>query len=138
MQISLDLDTSKLGQLDGLGKRVQKNVLKQAAQDMTRFLMQNSPVDHGLLKSWFIASLTDTQAHIKSPAKYAIYQDQGTRPYLIYPKKRNGWLYWEGAPHPVKRVAHPGIMGKHFVMNSFLEVEQRTPGYLARALEGEL
>ena len=109
--------------------------LDLTAQDLINNLMQNSPVDHGLLKQWFIESIDEEEAHIKSPAEYAIYQDQGTRPYLIYPKKPNGYLYWEGAEHPVKMVAHPGIEAKHFVYNSFLELEPLVPGYFLKAME---
>lgn len=137
VKISIDLDNENIHNLADKSTTIRKSVLSDATKDMVRFLMQNSPVDHGLLKSWFIEYMTDEESSIKSPAKYAIYQDQGTRPYLIYPKKIGGYLYWDGAEHPVKRVAHPGIEGKHFVLQSQLAVEQRMPGYLARALERE-
>ena len=134
VEITFDLDTSPVGKLPGKFEKAKALGLKYAAQDMTRFLMQNSPVDHGLLRQWFIESIDDEQATIKSPAKYAIYQDQGTRPYLIYPNKKKA-LFWPGAEHPVKFVAHPGIEGKHFVQNSFEQLQPLVPGYWMKALE---
>ena len=135
MELTLELDTSPIGKLGEQFREAKAQGLNYAAQDMTRFLMQNSPVDHGLLKQWFIESIDEEEAHIKTPAEYAIYQDQGTRPYLIYPKKPNGYLYWEGADHPVKTVHHPGIKARHFVDQSFQELTPLVPGYFLKAME---
>ena len=137
MEITFDLDTTSIGKLPTNWQEAKARGLAESAQTMVRFLMQNSPVDHGLLKQWFIESLDDEQAVIKSPAKYAIYQDQGTSPYLIQSKRPGGYLYWEGADHPVKTVHHPGIKAKHFVQQSFDELRPLAPGYFLRALEGE-
>ena len=119
--------------------KAKKQGLFYNAQDMTRLLIENTSngnprVIHGRLKSWFIESIDDEEAHIKSPAKYAIYQDQGTRPYLIYPNKKKA-LFWDGAEHPVKMVAHPGVGAKHFVHNSFLQLQPLVPGYFLKAME---
>lgn len=135
MELTLEIDTSGIGKLPGKWQQAKARGLNESAQTLVRFLMQNSPVDHGLLKQWFIESMDDEQAVIKSPAEYAIYQDQGTRPYLIYPKKIGGYLYWEGADHPVHMVAHPGIEGKHFVQQSLDELSILAPGFFLRALE---
>ena len=135
MEITFDLDTSNIGKLPGQWQEAKARGLSESAQTMVRFLMQNSPVDHGLLKQWFIESLDDEQAVIKSPAEYAIYQDQGTAPHLIESRWWNGYLYWEGAEHPVKTVHHPGIKGKHFVDQSFNELRPLVPGYFLRAME---
>ena len=59
MEITFDLDTSPVGKLPGKFEKAKALGLKYAAQDMTRFLMQNSPVDHGLLRQWFIESIDD-------------------------------------------------------------------------------
>ena len=135
VELTIELDTSPIGQLPGKFEKAKGQGLFYAAQDMVRFLMENSPVDHGLLRQWFIDSIDDEEAHIKSPAEYAIYQDQGTRPYLIYSKRPGGYLYWEGAEHPVKMVAHPGIEAKHFVHESFLQLQPNIPGYFLKAME---
>ena len=135
MEITLEIDTSGIGKLPGRWQQAKARGLNESAQTLVRFLMQNSPVDHGLLKSWFIESMDDEEARIKSPAEYAIYQDQGTRPYLIQSKRPGGYLYWEGADHPVKTVHHPGIKAKHFVQQSLDELSPLAPGYFLRALE---
>ena len=135
MEITLEIDTSGIGKLPGRWEQAKARGLNESAQTLVRFLMQNSPVDHGLLKSWFIESMDDEQAVIKSPAEYAIYQDQGTSSYLIQSKRPGGYLYWEGAEHPVKTVHHPGIKAKHFVQQSLDELSPLAPGFFLRALE---
>ena len=135
MEITLEIDTSGIGKLPGRWQQAKARGLNESAQTLVRFLMQNSPVDHGLLKSWFIESMDDEQAVIKSPAEYAIYQDQGTSPYLIQSKRPGGYLFWEGADHPVKTVHHPGIKAKHFVQQSLDELSPLAPGFFLRALE---
>ena len=135
MEITIDIDTSGIGKLPGKWEKARQQGLRESAETMVRFLMQNSPVDHGLLKQWFIESIDDEQAVIKSPAEYAIYQDQGTSPYLIQSKRPGGYLFWEGADHPVKTVHHPGIKAKHFVQQSLDELSPLAPGFFLRALE---
>ena len=135
MELTLEIDTSGIGKLPGKWQQAKARGLNESAQTLVRFLMQNSPVDHGLLKQWFIESIDDEEAHIKSPAEYAIYQDQGTSPYLIQSKRPGGYLFWEGADHPVKTVHHPGIKGKHFVQQSLDELSPLAPGFFLRALE---
>lgn len=135
MELTLEIDTSNIGNLPSKWQQAKAQGLQESAETMTRFLMQNSPVDHGLLKSWFIESIDEEQATIKSPAEYAIYQDQGTSPYMIQSRKPNGYLFWEGADHPVQVVHHPGIRAKHFVQQSMDELAPLAPGYFLRALE---
>ena len=135
MEITVDIDTSGIGKLPGRWEKAKSQGLRESAETMVRFLMQNSPVDHGLLKQWFIESIDDEQAVIKSPAEYAIYQDQGTIPYLIQSKRPGGYLFWEGADHPVKTIHHPGIKAKHFVQQSLDELSPLAPGFFLRALE---
>ena len=135
MELTLEIDTSGIGKLPGKWQQAKARGLNESAQTLVRFLMQNSPVDHGLLKSWFIESIDDEEARIKSPAEYAIYQDQGTSPYLIQSKRPGGYLFWEGADHPVKTVHHPGIKAKHFVQQSLDELSPLAPGFFLRALE---
>ena len=135
MELTLEIDTSGIGKLPGRWEQAKARGLNESAQTLVRFLMENSPVDHGLLKQWFIESMDEEQAVIKSPAEYAIYQDQGTAPYMIQSRKPNGYLFWEGADHPVKTVNHPGIKPKHFVQQSMDELAPLAPGFFLRALE---
>jgi len=132
---TIDIDTtgltSKLSP-DKLTQAKQKG-LEYSSQELIRVLMRNSPVDHGLLKSWFIDSLSSDEAVIKSPAEYAQWVNDGTRPYTITPTNKRA-LYWEGADHPVKVVHHPGIKARHFVEDSLDDVNGRLDGYFLRAI----
>ena len=127
------MDTSPIGKLPGKFEKARRQGLFYAAQDMTRFLMQNSPVDHGLLRQWFIDSIDEEEAHIKSPAEYAIYQDQGTRDHMIYPVNKKA-LHWDGKYFSKGHMVS-GIKGKHFVDKSFEQLQPLIPGYFLKALE---
>ena len=127
-ELMRDLDPNKITEAKSKG-------LSYAAQEMVRVLQQNSPVDHGLLKQWFIESIDDEEAHIRTPASYAIYVNDGTSPYVIEPVSAKA-LYWEGADHPIAgKVIHPGITGQHFIEDSIDDVEGRLDGYFLKALE---
>ena len=133
VQVTVDVDLGGLSEKLSQFPEAKSKGLSYAAEDLVRVLMMNSPVDHGLLKSWFIESLTDDEAHIKTPAEYAAYVNYGTRPYVIEPVSKQA-LYWEGAEHPVKRVHHPGIAGRHFVEDSIDEVSSRMDEFFLKAL----
>ena len=136
VEVSLDMDVDAL--LEKLSpdkaRQVSSNTLNLAAQDLVRNLMINSPVDHGLLKSWFIASIDDTEAHIKTPAAYAADVNYGTSPHMIYPKNAQA-LYWDGADHPVKWVVHPGTTGQHFVEDSIDDTQLRMDEFMLQAMQ---
>ena len=107
--------------------------MKYVSEELIRVLERNSPVDHGVLKKWFSESLGSDEAVIKSPAEYAQWVNDGTRPYTITPTSKKA-LYWEGADHPVKVVHHPGIRGRHFVEDSLNDVNGRLDGYFLKAI----
>ena len=134
VQVTVDVDLGGLSEKLSQFPEAKSKGLSYAAQELTRVLQMNSPVDHGVLKSWFIESLTDDEAHIKTPAEYAAYVNYGTKSYVIEPVSKQA-LYWEGAEHPVKRVHHPGIKGRHFVEDSIDDVEGRLGDYFLKALE---
>ena len=132
---TIDINTSDLTTRlspDKLTQAKQKG-LEYSSQELVRVLMRNSPVDHGLLKSWFLDSLSSDEAVIKSPAEYAQWVNDGTQPYTITPTSKKA-LYWEGADHPVRVVHHPGIRGRHFVEDSLNDVNGRLDGYFLRAI----
>jgi len=135
VSITVEIDTSKL--TEKLTPEKMKEAMTQgmeyATQEMVKVLMMNSPVDHGLLKSWFVDSMSESEASIKSPAAYARYVNDGTGPYTITPVNAKA-LYWEGAEHPVKVVHHPGISGRHFVEGSINDVSGRLDGYFLKAI----
>ena len=107
--------------------------MKYVSEELIRVLERNSPVDHGVLKKWFSESLGSDEVVIKSPAEYAEWVNDGTKPYTITPTSKKA-LYWEGADHPVKVVHHPGIRGRHFVEDSLNDVNGRLDGYFLKAI----
>ena len=139
VEITIELDTSPVGKLTEKWQKARPLGLKYAADNMTLFLMVNSPVDHGLLRQWFIDSIDDEEAHIKSPAEYAIYQDQGTRDHWIEPVNTKA-LHWTGRGFGrggafSKGHMVSGIQGKHFVEQSFNQLQPRVKTLFLRALE---
>ena len=147
MEITIDIDTTPIGKLPGKWEKAKPLGLKYAAEDMTRFLIQNtsngSPrVIHGVLHSWFIESLDDEQATIKSPAIYAAAQNYGTGPYEIFvsPKNKSAlfWGAYDGKKPIMSKghtIHHPGLKGHHFVEKSFEQLQPLIPGYWMKALE---
>ena len=135
VSITVEVDTSALTEKFSPEKWEEAKLkgMEYATQEMIRVLMENSPVDHGLLKSWFIDTFSSEEASIKSPAEYARYVNDGTGPYTITPNSAKA-LYWEGADYPVKKVEHPRIAGQHFVENSINDVSGRLDGYFLRAI----
>ena len=108
---------SSIGNLNNISKELLENGLDLTAQDLISNLMDNSPVDTGLLKSWALTDSTETSRTVQSPAEYAEYVNYGTRPHFIYPTNQK-MLYWDGADHPVPFVVHPGTTPTLFVENS--------------------
>lgn len=134
VQVTVSVDLNGLSDKFARFPEAKALGVKYAAEEMTRVLQMNSPVDHGVLKQWFIDSLSDDEAHIKTPAEYAMYVNYGTRPHFIYPTNKK-MLYWEGADHPVPFVVHPGTAPTLFIENSIEDVEGRLDGYFLKALE---
>ena len=134
VEVTVDIDLSQLNGNFEKFPEAKALGLDYAAQEMVRTLQSNSPVDHGLLKQWFIESLTDEEAVIRTPAEYAAYVNYGTRPHFIYPSNKK-MLYWDGADHPVPYVVHPGTSPTLFIENSISDVEGRLAGYFLKALE---
>ena len=142
MELTLEIDTSGIGKLPGRWQQAKARGLNESAQTLVRFLMQNSPVDHGLLKSWFIESIDEEQATIKTPAEYAAAQNYGARAHDIFisPKNKSAlfWGEYEGKK-PIMSKGHtvhiPALAGKHFIEQSFEQLQPLAPGFFLRALE---
>lgn len=137
VQISVDMDASPL--LEKLApnkvKEINRLGLQYAGQEMVRTLMINSPVDHGLLKMWHFSEQSDEEIHIRSPARYAVYVNDGTQPHWIEPKSAKA-LHWGGKGGPFSKGHYVGgITGRHFVEDSINDVEGRLDGYFLKAME---
>jgi len=102
MRVDVDLDMSQYQELGPALPEVQRRALNKTAQYMIDQLQVNSPVDTGYLKGWFKYKETDSMVDIRSPAKYAIFQDQGT--YSYGPLGRKPKTKDEGGIRPKKFV----------------------------------
>lgn len=133
--ITIDADTSAL--TDKLAPstidRVKRQGLEYSAQELIRVLMMNSPVDHGLLKMWHISEQSDDEIHIRSPALYARYVNDGTRIHWVEPKSAKA-LHWDGK-YFSKGHYVGGITGRHFIEDSIDDVSGRLDGYFLKALQ---
>ena len=142
MELTLEIDTSGIGKLPGRWQQAKAKGLNESAQMLVNFLQRNSPRDHGVLASWFIESIDEEQATIKTPAEYAAAQNYGARAHDIFisPKNKSA-LFWEEyeGEKPIMSKGHtvhiPALEGKHFVEQSFEQLQPLAPGYFLRALE---
>ena len=138
VQVTVSVDTNGLSSSFAKFPEAKALGLKYAAEEMVRVLQMNSPVDHGLLKSWFPASLDENEAHIQTPADYAGWVNDGTGIYgprgdYIYPHGKA--LHWNGPNGEVFAKYSRGQPGQHFVEKSIDDVEGRLAGYFLKALE---
>ena len=133
VDINVEMDAGPLlDKLDpGKAKEISSKALNYLSQEMVRTLMINSPVDHGLLKMWYFASFSDEEVRIRSPARYAVYVNEGTDPHWIEPKNVKA-LHWDGNFSKGHWVG--GITGRHFVEDSISDVESRMDSYFLQAL----
>lgn len=72
------------------------------------------PWKTGRLVQSFQVEIGRLMARVGPTVNYAIYVHEGTRPHLILPRTKKA-LYWEGAPHPVRSVQHPGTKENRFL-----------------------
>ena len=107
--------SDNIANLGQLNKDMITRGLDLTAQDLINNLMQNSPVDHGLLKQWAVTESDELSRTIQSPAEYAAYQNYGTSAHWIEPKNKLA-LHWDGYFSKGHMVS--GIAGKHFVEDS--------------------
>ena len=121
------MDLSQCADLSQMTKETQKEGMKKTAQDLISNLMKNSPVDHGLLRQWAVTSQSDSEVTIQSPAKYAVFQNYGTRPHMIRPKSKKA-LHWDGKFFSKGHMVR-GITGKKFVEKSIEATSQRIPEF---------
>jgi phage gpG-like protein len=75
-------------------------------------------MDTGALRRSVRASATSNRALLQAgggAVPYAAVHQFGGKPHVIIPNKKKA-LYWEGAAHPVKRVNHPGVPARPYMV----------------------
>lgn len=147
VRVQITVDSSKMQNISQHLPQIRKKGLNYSAQGMLRHLKMNSPVDHGLLKSWFFENFSDDQVEIKTPAKYARFVNDGTGIYngrsIIRPKNGSSVLRfkpgkkWNG---PVSKDGYVylrwsrGQKGQHFVEKSIEQTQRELAGYFIKAI----
>ena len=138
MKVTIELDMSDYEQLGPKMPQVIKRGVDLTAEYTIEQLQRSppTPVDTGYLKGWFRYKQTDSMVDIRSPAKYAIYQDQGTGP--IRPKKPGGVLHWEKDGKHYFAKSTKGIKGKRFVEKSIQATTGRLDSLWIKAIRDVL
>ncbi|MBO7519045.1 MAG: HK97 gp10 family phage protein [Methanobrevibacter sp.] len=142
MKVELVVNTDDYTPLGPMVPEVQKKGLQYTANYLIERLQVNSPIDTGYLKGWHIHEHTDSMVDVRSPAKYAIYQDQGTGVYAgkgkITAKKPGGVLHWEkGGTHYFAKSVK-GVRGKRFVEKSVSATKGRLDSFFIKAIQEAL
>ena len=73
MKVTIKVDSSKIKNLGDKIPLIKRKGLHYSAQGLLRTLQINSPIDTGLLRSWFFYEFGDSEVNIRTPAKYAKY-----------------------------------------------------------------
>lgn len=126
--VSVTVDLSKYVDTSKLTKESIKKGVNLTSQELTRHLMQKSPRDHRLLAQWAQHIISDTEIHVKSPAYYAGWVNDGhsQQPGRFIPGS------WIGGKFRYKKGAKTGMVlkkshvsGKHFVEASINATKPR-------------
>lgn len=97
------------------------NLLDDLAEDVLDTMQRNCPIDTGELLRDLDWERIGKVARIGAQrVPHAIFVEEGVGPHWIDPTDRQA-LYWEGAPHPVNAVFHPGMHGTHFMKDALLK-----------------
>lgn len=86
-------------------------IIKQAVRPTVPFKTGNLVHSFGTIYGRLFANVAPDRS---TPASYAIFVHEGTKPHMIFPKTAKA-LYWPGAAHPVKKVSHPGTKPNRFM-----------------------
>ena len=139
VKVTISVDSSKMQNISQHIPEIRKKGLNYAGQGMIRNLMINSPVDHGLLKQWFVANQDDNEIEIRTPAKYAAFVNDGTGiygPYKtpIYSKTVGKPLAFQVGGKMVYTKMIRGQRGQKFVEKSIEQTQGKLANYFIKAV----
>ncbi len=125
-------------------RNVVSHVLDLTAMELWGNISREAPYDHGRLSGSFeIEQIDDLSYRIFTNVEYALFVHDGTRPHWIEASHdsylgvtiRQGFLWWEGASHPVRRVYHPGYAGNPWIDEKAIPMtEDRVDEFIQTAL----
>ena len=118
--------------------RISEPILQKAIYASIAILAKHTtrptvPFRTGRLIQSFVPRFARLQGRWGPTVRYAIYVHEGTRPHIILPRFKQA-LWWEGAPHPVKKVHHPGTKPNPFMEKIRSNAEQEISGVFLQAL----
>jgi hypothetical protein len=106
--IGLDALVSKLRQYPSIAAPILERALLASQALLAKHTTRDTvPWKTGFLVQTFAAFMEPGILHWYPTASYARFVEYGTLPHTILPKDKKA-LYWPGAAHPVRSVAHPG------------------------------
>lgn len=116
------------------GAEVVEYALKLTATELWGQIAREAPVDHGRLAgSFLIEQQSPLRWMIYTLVEYALNVYHGTPPHTIFPVNAKA-LYWPGAPHPVKKVNHPGTAGNLFLDRAIENTATRVDDFAVIAI----
>jgi hypothetical protein len=136
--VTVSVDLTKYKDLGPRTKQVTRRVLELSGLDLTAKLQKNSEipgklrVQHGLLKAWAPTKKSDSEYHVRSPARYTAAQNWGST-HTIKPKSKKA-LHWGGKPGYFSKGHSITIPAKHFVEKSINQITPRIPEYFQIAV----
>lgn len=139
VKITINVDSSKLQNLTEKIPQIRKKGLQYAGQGMIASLQKNSPVDHGVLKGWFFYNSSDDEIHIRSPAKYVKFVNDGTGVFgprgtpIIHPSIGKKFAFQVGGKMIYTNVIQ-GQRGQHFVEKSIAETQSKLGGFFIKSV----
>lgn len=139
VRVQITVDSSKMQNISQHLPQIRKKGLNYSAQGMLRHLKMNSPVDHGLLKSWFFSKISDDEVEIRTPAKYAAFVNDGTGiygPYKtpIYSSKVGKPLAFQVGGEMVYARMVRGQKPQKFVEKSIEQTSDKLSDYFIKAV----
>jgi len=135
----MEINRDDLDKLIPKVKRALQKTHDLTAQELWGNLMEFSPQDHGRLAgSWVLQRKGKMESTIGTKVKYALVQNDGSDPYMIYPRQAKSLRFSvAGGFIFAKAVLHPGIQGTHYIEGSIAAAESRIPQFVQMALDQE-
>ena len=101
-----------------VGSAIEQFFQDKLGPDIAADARRYCPVDTGALKDSIEHHLENGDLIVSATGSdersYAYFVEMGARPHVILPKQKKA-LYWDGAPHPVRKVNHPGNKPEPFL-----------------------
>ncbi len=140
VRIVIDVKKDQFPKISEKIPAIQRRGLNLTGQGMLAELKKNSPVDHGLLKSWFVSRRSTNELNIRTPAQYAKYVNDGTGIYgpyntpIVHPTIGKKFAFQVNGQMVYTRIIR-GQKGQKFVEKSIETTKSRIVDYFKIAIK---